>query len=173
MWYLTRATGIVATVLAVAAVVWGFFFSSRATGDRRRPNWWLDLHNWLGGAALAFTAVHLATAYLDRDLALGVADVIVPGVASADRLAIAWGVVAAWTFAIAVFTSWPTRRFSRSTWRILHLGSVLGAGLAIVHAIQIGSDTRTVAAEVVALALVATGVYALGVRLFGLWFRER
>jgi predicted ferric reductase len=173
MWYLTRATGIVAAVLAVAAVVWGFLFSSRATGERRRPNWWLDLHNWLGGAALAFTAAHLATAYLDRDLALGVADLIIPGVASADRLAVAWGVVAAWTFAVAVFTSWPTRRFSRSTWRVLHLGSVVGVGLAITHAIQIGTDTRTVAAEAVALVLVALGVYALGVRLFDLWFRRR
>ena len=44
-WYLTRATGIVATVLAVAALVFGFLFSARETGNRRRPNWWLDLHN--------------------------------------------------------------------------------------------------------------------------------
>jgi len=173
MWYLTRATGIVATVLAVAALVWGFFFSARATGDRRRPNWWLDLHNWLGGAALAFTGVHIATAYLDRDFALGLASLVVPGVASTDRLAITWGVIAAWTFAIAVFTSWPKRRFSRSIWRVLHLGSVVGTGLAILHAIQMGTDTGTLVAETVALALVAIGVYALGIRLFGLMFRPR
>ncbi len=171
MWYLTRATGIVATVLAVASLVWGFLFSARATGDRRRPNWWLDLHNWLGGAALAFTAAHLATAYLDRDLAIGIASLFVPGVASVDRWALAWGSIAVWTFAIAVFTSWPTRRFSRRTWRILHLGSVVGAGLAIVHALQIGTDTGAVVAQVGALALVAVGVYALGIRVFGIWFR--
>ena len=52
MWYLSRATGIVATVLAVAALVWGFLFSARETGNRFRPAWWLDLHNWLGGSAL-------------------------------------------------------------------------------------------------------------------------
>jgi hypothetical protein len=45
MWYLTRSTGIVATLLAAAALVWGFLFSARATGRRLRPNWWLDLHN--------------------------------------------------------------------------------------------------------------------------------
>jgi len=173
MWYLTRATGIVAAVLAVAALVWGFFFSARATGDRRRPNWWLDLHNWLGGAALAFTIAHLATAYLDRDLALGVAGLFVPGVASGNQWAITWGVIALWTFVVAVFTSWPKRRFSRRTWRILHLGSVAGTGFAILHAVQIGTDTGTLAAEAVALALVAVGTYALGVRLFGVLFGTR
>jgi sulfoxide reductase heme-binding subunit YedZ len=162
MWYLTRATGIVAIVLGVAALVWGFLFSARATGDRKRPNWWLDLHNWLGGAALAFTGVHIATAYLDRDLAIGLASTFVPGIASTDRLAIAWGVLAAWTFATAVFTSWPRRRFSRTTWRVLHLGSVAGVALAIVHAYQ-----------ALTLVLVAVGVYALGVRLFGVLLRRR
>ena len=48
-WYLTRSTGIVAAVLSVAALVWGLFFSARNTGTRLRPNWWLALHNWLGG----------------------------------------------------------------------------------------------------------------------------
>jgi DMSO/TMAO reductase YedYZ heme-binding membrane subunit len=160
-------------VLALGALVWGVFFSARATGNRRRPNWWLDLHNWLGGAALAFAAAHVAFAYLDRDLALGLADLVVPGVASTDRIAITWGIVAAWTFAIAVFTSWPKRRFTRRTWRILHLGSVVGAGLAILHGIQIGTDTRTLVAEGVALLLVASAVYALGLRLFGVLLGDR
>ena len=173
MWYLTRATGIVAVVLAVAAIVWGFFFSARATGDRRRPNWWLDLHNWLGGAALAFTVAHLATAYLDRDLALGLASLFVPGVSSGNQWAITWGVIALWTFVVAVFTSWPKRRFSRRTWRLLHLGSVAGTGSAILHSVQIGTDTGTLVAEAVALALVAVATYALGVRLFGVLFGQR
>ena len=30
-WYLTRATGLVATALAVASLVWGLFFSARNT----------------------------------------------------------------------------------------------------------------------------------------------
>ena len=53
--YLSRATGIVATVLIVLALAWGLFFSARATGSRRRPNWWLDLHPYLGGLAFVFT----------------------------------------------------------------------------------------------------------------------
>ena len=116
-WYLTRATGIVATVLAVAALVFGFFFSSRNTGDRRRPAWWLDLHNWLGGLALAFTAAHIVTVYLDKNSGIGVLAVLVPGAAHDATWAIAWGVIAAYLLAFAVFTSWPRKRFSRRVWR--------------------------------------------------------
>ena len=57
-WYLSRSSGIVAMVLIVAALVWGFFFSARATGTKRRPKWWLDLHNYLGGLAFAFVIIH-------------------------------------------------------------------------------------------------------------------
>ena len=39
-WYLSRSSGIVATVLVVAALVCGLRFSARATGTRRRPKWW-------------------------------------------------------------------------------------------------------------------------------------
>ena len=173
MWYLTRSTGIVATVLAVAALVWGFFFSARETGTRRRPNWWLDLHNWLGGAAFVFTLLHLGTAYVDRDLALGLLDLFVPGVASTDRFAIALGVLAAWTIGAAVLTSWPRRRFSRRTWRIVHLTSVAGTALAMVHAVQLGTDTGSRIAQAATVALAAVGSYALFLRLFGLRARAR
>ncbi len=61
--YLSRATGIVATVLIVLALAWGLFFSARATGSRRRPNWWLDLHKYLGGLAFVFTLLHVAATH--------------------------------------------------------------------------------------------------------------
>ena len=71
MYYLSRSTGIVALLLVVAALLWGFLFSSRATGKHLRPNWWLDLHNWLGGLALVFTGLHLVTVWLNSDAAIG------------------------------------------------------------------------------------------------------
>lgn len=171
--YLNRSTGIVAGILAVAALVWGFLFSARETGTRRRPNWWLDLHNWLGGAALVFTIAHIAMSLADRDTGLGLLDVFVPGVASADRLALAWGVVATYLFAVTVLTSWPRRMFSRRTWRIIHLSSVIGVALVVAHALQMGSDMTGWGARVPTLLLVAMATYALGVRVFGVLARRR
>ena len=76
---LTRATGIVATVLVVAALVWGFFFSARETGQRLHPAWWLDLHNWLGGLSLVFTGLHIVASWLDSNSGVGLVQIFVPG----------------------------------------------------------------------------------------------
>lgn len=173
MWYLSRATGIVATVLAVAALMWGFLFSARETGSRLRPAWWLDLHNWLGGSAMVFTVVHIATSYLDRDAGLDVASLFVPGVASSERLALAWGVVATYLFLTAVLTSWPRRLFSRRTWRILHLGSVVGVALAFVHAYQMGTEAPGRAFRIGMLLLVGVGSFTLSIRVMSVIDKRR
>lgn len=173
MWYLSRSTGIVAGVLAVASLMWGFLFSARETGTRRRPAWWLDLHNWLGGLALIFTIAHLVTSVLNRDAGIAIASVFVPGIASADRLALAWGVIATYLFATTVLTSWPRRLFSRRTWRIVHLSSVVGVALALVHGYQMGSDASARLLRFGMLVAVAAGTYTLGVRLFGVMAKPR
>jgi hypothetical protein len=84
LWFLTRSSGIVALVLLVAAVADGLIFSGRHGGRRLRPAWWMDLHRGLGGYALAFTGLHLATAY-GADLGLGLTALVVPGAAPSTR----------------------------------------------------------------------------------------
>lgn len=163
-WYLSRATGIVATLLAVSSLVFGLFFSARNTGDRRSPAWWLDFHNYLGGLALAFTGGHLLTSVLDPNSGVGIVQVVVPGTADTADWAVTWGVLATYTFTIAVFTSWPKKRFSRRVWRWLHLSSVLGVALAGVHGFQLGSDATRLAFEIGLLACAAFGIYAVALR---------
>lgn len=167
MWYLSRSTGIVAAVLAVAALAWGFLFSARETGRRYRPAWWLDLHNWLGGIASIFTIAHIGASYLDGDAGLDLVSLFVPGVAASERLALAWGVVATYLIATTVLTSWPRRLFSRRTWRVVHLGSVIGVALAFVHAYQMGTDASGRPFRIGMLLLVAVGTYTLFIRLAG------
>ncbi len=160
-------------MLVVAALVWGLLFSSRATGRRLRPNWWLDLHNWLGGLSLAFVGVHIAVSWLDRNAGVGVVQLLVPGTAAGQRWAIGLGVVAAYTFVLTVLTSWPRRVGNRRIWRMLHLTSVAGVALAFLHTLQSGSDSGTVALRALLVALVAVAVYMVVLRVFGLVERAR
>jgi predicted ferric reductase len=172
-WYFSRATGIVGTALAVAALVFGFFFSARNTGPRRKANWWLDLHNFLGGSSLLFIGVHVLASYLDRTSGIGVLQVFVPGTATGAAWAIGWGVAATYLFVLAVFTSWPKRRFSRPVWRALHLTSVFGVAFAVLHALQAGSDATTDLFRAGLILGVGVGVYALAVRLIDAAARSR
>jgi DMSO/TMAO reductase YedYZ heme-binding membrane subunit len=172
LWYVTRSTGIVATALMLASLAWGFLFSSRDTGRRLRPAWWLDMHRGLGGLALVFTVVHLVAAFADSDLGVGLTTVFIPGAARSDTYAFAWGVVAFYVLVVVVFTTWPKMRFPRRTWRVVHLLSVPATALACVHAYQLGSDSHTRAFEVLLPLAVGAAVYPLGVRLWTLAFAK-
>jgi predicted ferric reductase len=141
--YLTRSSGFVSTVLIVLALVWGLLFSARATGNRRRPNWWLDLHNYLGGLSFAFVAVHVVAANRDTLNGIGVAQVFLPMTAKGWRWGITWGVLATYAFAAVVFTSWPKKRLSRRNWLIVHLVSIPATFLAAAHAWMVGSDRHS------------------------------
>ncbi len=165
---LTRSTGIVAAVLVVAALLWGFLFSARATGKRLRPNWWLDLHNWLGGLALGFTAAHIVLSLLDSTITLE--RVVVPGAPGDQRWAITWGVLATYALCAVVFTTWPVRMTHRRWWRIIHLISVPATVLAILHGYLAGTDASHRAFQVGVLAATAVGTYGLALRLSTLRF---
>ena len=168
LWDWTRSTGIVASILAVGSIVWGLRFSARATGNRLRPNWWLDLHNWLGGLALAFTAAHVVFAVATTDEGLSWLDAILPGRARDLGRALDWGIIAFYVFALVVFTSWPKKRFARKIWRTIHVLSLPALLLVGLHTFQMGSDAPTVALRVLTVALVAVTLYPIGLRLMGL-----
>ncbi len=161
---ITRSTGIVAMALMVLSLLWGFLFSSRATGKRLRPNWWLDLHIWLGGLALIFTIVHIVASLLDTNSGIGLVEVFVPRLSAADR-SITWGVLATYITAAVVLTTWPKRWKNRRWWRVVHVLSVVGTALALVHSYQSGSDSTQFAFQVGMVIAVAVATYGLGLRL--------
>ncbi len=171
--YVTRSTGIVATVLLLASLAWGLLFSARETGTRLRPAWWLDLHKGLGGLAMVFTAIHLVTAFADTDLGIGLTTVFVPGAADDESAAFTWGVLAFYGLVLVVFTSWPKLLFRRRTWRAVHLLSVPVTVLACVHAYQLGSDAGTPAFRLVLVLAVAAVMYPLAFRVINVVAKTR
>jgi len=165
MYYLSRSTGIVALLLVVAALLWGFLFSSRATGKRLRPNWWLDLHNWLGGLALTFTGLHLLTVWLNSDSGIGLVQIFLPQTASFGAWGITWGVIATYVIAAAVFTTWPRRWKNRRWWRVVHVSTVVATGLVFLHAYQSGSDASQIWFQAMLVLAAGVATYGLGLRL--------
>ncbi len=169
LWYLTRASGIVAAVLGVAALVLGFLFSARATGARRRPAWWLDLHNWLGGLTLALTAVHIVAAWLSSDTGIRILDVVVPGVAGDQRWAVTFGVMATYMLSVAVLTTWPRRLRHRRAWRMVHLGSAPAVALLLMHAYLMGTEAGSAVSGAGLIVLTAVSIYAGSLRALDRW----
>lgn len=173
IWYLTRSTGIVAAVLAVAALLWGFTFSGRTMPRRLKAVWWMALHSWLGGLTIAFTAAHMVLAFLDSNSGLRFVDLLVPSTVAG--WAIGWGVIAFWLFVAVTLPSIARirTRLPRKAWHTVHLLAVPAVALTGVHAVQAGSDSwQTWFTRGLAL-LVGIAVYALSVRLMGIVAKRR
>ena len=171
-WYLTRATGIVAAVLMVWALLWGLLFSARATGKRPRPAWWLDLHNWLGGLSLVFVVVHILASWIES-ADIGPVQILVPGTSAPDRWGISWGVLATYLLTLTVLTTWPKRLSNRRWWRIIHLTSIAASGFALAHAMMSGSDFGRLGYRLIVLFLSFLAFYGVFERLLSLVQQRR
>ena len=139
-WYVARSSGIVALGLAGASVIWGLLLGTKLLGGRPGPRWLLDLHRWLGGCTIAFTAVHGIALMLDSYVDFGVVDLLVPGAASWNPSAVAWGVVSMWMLVAVQVSSMFMRRLPRHLWKAIHLLSYLMLWTGIIHGVQAGTD---------------------------------
>jgi DMSO/TMAO reductase YedYZ heme-binding membrane subunit len=140
-WYVARAGGIVAWALATASVLWGLAFTSRALGRRPRPAWLFDLHRFLGGLALAFTAVHVLAVVADSYVRFTLVNVLVPFTGHWHPVAVAWGVIALYLMLAVELTALARSRLPRALWRRVHYASFAVFGLATIHALAAGTDT--------------------------------
>ena len=152
-WYVARASGLVGWGLLAAATLWGLALSTKILGKRPRPNWILDLHRWLGGVALIFTGVHVVSLLGDQYVHFGVTTVLVPFAAKWHPVAVAWGVVAFYLLLAVELTSLARARLSKKVWRRVHFASFLLFVLATVHGLTAGTDTKSLGARLIVVAV--------------------
>ena len=164
-WYIARAAGLVSWALLAAATLWGLALSTRALGGRPRPNWLLDLHRWLGGTALAFTGVHVVALLADQYVHFGITEILVPFTSSWHPVAVAWGVVAAYLLLAVELTSLARTRLSKRAWRRVHTASFVLFVVATIHGLTAGTDTRSAAARMLALAVATVLAGLTAIRL--------
>jgi len=164
-WYVARAAGLVAWALLAAATLWGLAISTKVTGGRPRPNWLLDMHRWLGGAALAFTGVHVVALLFDQYVHFGLSTILIPLASKWHPVAVAWGIVAAYLLAAVELTSLARKHLSKKLWRSVHTASFALFVAATAHGLTAGTDRKSVAVRIAALAVgtVFAGLTALRV----------
>lgn len=141
-WYIARSTGIVAWALVAASVIWGLLLTTRLLNGRPAPKWLLDLHRFLGGFSVTFTAFHLVGLVADTYTHFGPADLLVPFASAWKPLPVALGVVAMYLLAAVQATSLVMKRMPRRWWRWVHLTSFGVFWLSTLHGVTAGTDTK-------------------------------
>ena len=140
-WYTARSGGIVAWVLVTLAVCWGLFLSTRAASKAAQPAAILDLHRFLGGLSVVFTAVHVVGLVGDTWIQFGWMEILVPWTSEFKPTAVAWGVIAMYLLVAVELTSLMMKKLPRPLWRQIHRASFGLYIFATIHGIQAGSDT--------------------------------
>ncbi len=148
-WYTARSAGVVSWMLLAASVIFGLALSTKALGRRARPNWLLDLHRFLGAAAVVFVAVHVVSIVSDSYVHFGLVEVLVPFTGTWHPAAVAWGIVGLYLLAAVELTSLLRTRLSKRAWRLTHFLSFPLFVVATVHLLAAGTDRQSLALRVV------------------------
>lgn len=164
-WHIARAAGLVAWTLTAAAVIWGLLLSTRIAGRRPPPAWLADLHRYVGGLAVTFTAVHIVALLADTWVHFDVVDILVPFASQWRPAAVAWGVVALYLLAAVEVTSLLRRRLSTRWWRTVHMTSFALFAVGTVHLLTAGTDATSPWVLATVGVAVSTVVYLTTVRL--------
>ncbi len=142
-WYTARSGGILAWLLLAASVLWGLAMTTKAAGRITRPAWLLDLHRFLGAAALVFTGIHVLAILLDSFVHFGLVEVLVPLTGTWHPVAVAWGIVGLYLLAAIEVTSLVRTRLPQRVWRGVHYASFPLFVVTTIHGLSAGIDRHS------------------------------
>ena len=165
VWYMIRATGVVALVLLSVTTVLGLLSASRG----RTPRWpafaQVDLHKRATMLALVFLGLHIVTSVLDTYVHVGVVSVIVPFTSSFKPLWTGLGAVAVDLLAAVAISSALRQRIAPRVWRGLHWLAYACWPVAMAHALGAGTDAGQLWMDAIAGACTVAVVSALTWRI--------
>jgi methionine sulfoxide reductase heme-binding subunit len=166
LWYLTRATGLVALVLLTASMALGLLSSVRYATQAWPRFVTAGLHRNVSLLALAFTVVHIITTLADTFVPIHLQDVVIPFISAYRPVWLGLGAIAFDLLVALTITSLLRSRMRYRSWRLVHWGSYLCWPVAVVHGLGTGTDTavRWVLALTVACVLVIAGLVAWRLR---------
>jgi len=164
LWY-ARSSGLVAWFLLAAAVVWGLAISTKALGARPRPAWLLDLHRFLGAAAVVFSGIHVASIVLETYVHFGLVEVLVPFTGTWHPVAVAWGIAGVYLLVAIEITSLLRTRLPQRTWRATHYLSFPLFALTTIHGLSAGTDRHTALMRVAVFTATAAVVGLTALRV--------
>lgn len=159
VWYLMRSSGIVALLLLTMVVTLGIATTNRWRPGRLPRFVTPALHRNASLLAVAFLGLHIATAVIDPDAAVGLAAVFVPFVSAQHPLWLGLGALSVDLLLAVMVTSLLRHRLSQRLWKGIHWLAYAAWPLALAHGLGMGSDAARpwfLAVNIGCIAIVAS-----------------
>ena len=158
-WIVIRGSGLVAFALLAMATIWGLLIATKLLGRSIKAKPLTYFHESLGLGALVATIIHMVALAMDDFIDFGARELLVPGASDWEPLAVALGVMGAYTVAIVSLSFYFKKWIGHETWRSIHFLGFGGFVSALIHAVTAGTDTGHPA---VLAMYVASGALVLG-----------
>jgi sulfoxide reductase heme-binding subunit YedZ len=140
LWYISRATGVVALLLLTLAVSLGLANAARLH-SKRIPRFVVNsVHRNASLLAVVFAFLHVATVILDGYVPISVMTAVVPFSSSYKAVWLAFGTVSLDLFLAVLITSLLRKRIGNRVWRTVHWLAYLSWPDAVIHSVGIGTD---------------------------------
>jgi predicted ferric reductase len=165
LWYVMRASGLVAVVLLTLTMVAGIVNVRRFATPRWPRAVVALLHRNVSLLAVVFLGVHVATAIVDTYVSVGWLAAIVPLTSHWDRFWVGLGTFSVDMTIALIVTSLLRSRLSHRAWRAVHWLAYASWPFAIAHGLGAGTDSGALWAEAVYAVAALAVVVAVGWRL--------
>jgi len=141
LWYLTRATGVVALVLLTVSVVVGVV-AAVGWATERWPRFLSQaVHRNVSLFCVAFVAVHVVTTVSDGYVPIGFTSAFLPFLTPYRPIWIGLGALSFDLLLAVMITSALRRRIGYASWRYVHWLAYLSWPVAVFHSLGSGSDS--------------------------------
>ncbi len=164
MWYITRASGLVAYILLWLSTAWGLAVSSKIFDQLLHRTFTYDFHQYLSLFAIGFTFLHMIVLLFDGFMPYSIPQILFPFISPYRPFWIGVGVIALYVMLLVTITFYVRSRIGMKTFRVIHFASLVGYLGALAHSIFSGSDTSLWSVQ-----LLYTGTFLVVVFLTSYW----
>ena len=173
LWYVTRATGLVALLLLTGSVLLGVLTAGRLRSFRWPRFLTAGLHRNIALLAAVFLTLHVGTTVLDSYTSIQLSAAFIPFLSGYKRFWVGLGAVALDLLIALLVTSLARARLGQRTWRLVHWCGYACWPVAVAHGVGAGTDEHSSWAAGLSIGCVALVAGAAAWRAAQRWPEHR
>ncbi len=164
MWYITRASGLVAYLLLWFSTAWGLAVDSKIMDFALHRTFTYDFHQYISLFSLGFLALHMVVLLFDGFMPYSIPQILLPFISPYRPFWIGVGVIGMYLMVLVTVTFYMKNQIGVKAFRTIHLLSLLGYLTGLVHSFFSGTDSSLPAAQIM-----YAGTFLITVFLFVHW----
>jgi predicted ferric reductase len=140
-WYVTRSAGIIAYLLLWLSTVWGLAVPSKIISPLLDQTYTFDFHQFISLLSIGFALLHIVVLTFDRFLPYSTLQILIPFLSPYRPLWVGIGVISFYIIVLVTITFYLRSRIGMSTFRVIHIFSLLSYLGITLHGLYAGTDS--------------------------------